>query len=304
MGGQFRFGHTAQVTPASRNRTVALGLLAAALFAVLGFLVTQDRAPLDSFDVGGKQLEDWADDSSLFIDFLRVVEVAFGTIGMTILTVVLALGLLLRRHRWAALLVVVVMVVTSVATSALKIWLGRDRPEWQDNLGLLNSFSFPSGHASSSAAYAALLVMLLVLFVRRTSLRRLGIAVVVGWWLLVCLDRVLLGRHFPTDVIAGSLLGLAVFFLALAFIDPRPRSIAARTEPLPEVYASEKRLAVILNPIKVEDVGQFRSLVASMAMESGWSEPTWQYTTVEDPGTGMAERAAVVRGRPGHGLRW
>ena len=64
------------MTPASRNRTVALGLLAAALFAVLGFLVTQDRAPLDSFDVGGKQLEDWADDSSLFIDFLRVVEVA------------------------------------------------------------------------------------------------------------------------------------------------------------------------------------------------------------------------------------
>ena len=30
-----------------------------------------------------------------------------------------------------------------------------------------------------------------------------------------------------------------------------------------------------------------------MAAESGWSEPTWQYTTVEDPGTGMAERAAV-----------
>jgi YegS/Rv2252/BmrU family lipid kinase len=30
-----------------------------------------------------------------------------------------------------------------------------------------------------------------------------------------------------------------------------------------------------------------------MAKESGWSEPTWQYTTIEDPGTGMAEKAAV-----------
>ncbi|WP_242495087.1 YegS/Rv2252/BmrU family lipid kinase [Nocardioides zhouii] len=281
------------MTPASRTRTFGLGALAAGLFAFLGVLVTQDRAPLDSFDVEGKRLEDWADNSSAFIDFLRVVEVAFGTIGMTVLTVVLVVALLLRRHRWAALLAAVVMIVTSLATSALKVWLGRGRPDWQDNLGLLDSFSFPSGHASSTAAYASLLVMLLVIFVRRTSLRRLGISLAVGWWLLVCFDRMLLGRHFPTDVIGGSLLGIGVFLLALAVIDPRPRSTAAKAEPLPEVYASERRLAVILNPIKVEDVGQFRAVVGAMAKESGWSEPTWQYTTIEDPGTGMAEKAAV-----------
>ncbi|MFC7726273.1 YegS/Rv2252/BmrU family lipid kinase [Nocardioides sp. GCM10028917] len=281
------------MTPASRNRALGGAALAAALFVVLGFFVTRDRSPLDGFDTEGRRLEDWADDQALLVDALRFVEVAFGTIGMTVLTVVLAGVLLLRRHRWAALLVVVVMAVTSLATTGLKRFLGRDRPDWQDAFGSHVNFSFPSGHASSTGAFAALLVMLLVLFVRRTSLRRLGIAVVVAWWLIVGLDRVLLGRHFPSDVVGGLLLALAIFLLALAFIDPRPRSIAARAEPLPEVYASQKRLAVILNPIKVEDVGQFRSLVAAMAAESGWSEPTWQYTTVEDPGTGMAERAAV-----------
>jgi YegS/Rv2252/BmrU family lipid kinase len=268
--------------------------VALAAFAVLGYLVTGDRAPLDSFDVEGKQLEDWADNSSFFIDVLRVVEIAFGTAGMTILTVVLVVGLLLRRHRWAALLATVVMVVTSLVTSGLKVWLGRDRPDWQGDLGLLSSYSFPSGHASSTAAYACLLVMLLVLFVRRASLRRLGTVLAIGWWLAVCLDRVLLGRHFPTDVIAGSLLGIGVFLLALAFIDPRPRSIAARAEPLPEVYASERKLAVILNPIKVEDVGQFRAIVAAMAADAGWSAPTWHYTSVEDPGAGQAAAASVA----------
>jgi YegS/Rv2252/BmrU family lipid kinase len=288
-----RFGHTSQVTPAFRNRSLAWALLTGGLVAVLAYLVTQDRAPLDAFDVEGRRLEDWADDHALLIDTLRVVETAFGTIGMTVLTVVLALVLVVRRQRWAALLAVVVMSATAVATTGLKNWLGRDRPDWQDALGSHTNFSFPSGHASSSAAFAAILVMLLVLFVRRTSLRRLGITLTVGWWLLVLLDRVLLGRHFPSDVIGGTLLALAIFFLALAFIDPRPRSTAANAEPLPEVFTSERRLAVILNPIKVEDVGQFRATVAEMAKASGWSEPTWQYTTIEDPGTGMAERAAV-----------
>lgn len=281
------------MTPASRNRSLGSAALAAVLFGVLAILVTRDRAPLDTFDVEGRRLEDWADDSSFVVDVLRIIEVAFGTVGMAILTALLVLALVVRRQRWAALLAAVVMLATSLATTGIKRWLGRDRPDWQDTLGLHENFSFPSGHASSTGAFAAILVMLLVLFVRRTSLRRLGIGLTVGWWLLVCLDRLLLGRHFPTDVIAGSLLGVGIFFLALAFIDPRPRSIAARAEPLPEVYASQRRLAVILNPIKVEDVGQFRAIVGAMAEESGWSEPTWQYTTIEDPGRGMAERAAV-----------
>ncbi len=293
MGPTNRFGHTSRVTPVLRTRSLTGAVVAAALFAVLGYLVTRDRAPLDSFDVGGRRLEDWADDLPLLVDVLRGVEAAFGTVGMTILTVVLVGVLFLRRHRWAALLAAVVMLATSLATTGLKTWLGRDRPDWQDTLGLHTNHSFPSGHATSSAAFASILVMLLVLFVRRANVRRVGIALVVAWWLLVCLDRVLLGRHFPSDVIGGSLVGVGIFLLALAFIDPRPRSIAAKAEPLPQVYASARRLAVILNPVKVEDVGQFRSIVSAMARESGWSEPTWQYTTIEDPGTGMAEQAAV-----------
>jgi YegS/Rv2252/BmrU family lipid kinase len=105
---------------------------------------------------------------------------------------------------------------------------------------------------------------------------------------------VLLGRHYPSDVVGGALLGAGVVLLAIALYNPLPRSHAAAIEPLPEVYVSDKSLAVVLNPIKVEDVGQFESIVSAMAEEAGWSTPSWHYTTVEDPGTGMAAAAAVA----------
>ena len=50
---------------------------------------------------------------------------------------------------------------------------------------------------------------------------------------------------------------------------------------------------MILNPIKVEDVDAFKAIVTAMAVEAGWLSPRWHYTTIEDPGTGMAEAASV-----------
>jgi len=50
---------------------------------------------------------------------------------------------------------------------------------------------------------------------------------------------------------------------------------------------------VILNPIKVESVEQFQAMVTRQAVAAGWNEPAWHFTTVEDSGTGQAEKAAV-----------
>jgi YegS/Rv2252/BmrU family lipid kinase len=282
------------VTSPYRNRALAWAAVTAALFALLAFAVTRDRLPLDGIDELGRAAEDWADEHDLLISVLRVIEVGFATMAMTIYTVALAGWLLLRKHRWAALLAVVVMVVTSLATTGIKLLLSRERPEWQDAVGIHHTHSFPSGHASSVAAFAGVLAVLALIFIRRRTLRRVAVGAVVVWWLVICADRVLLGRHFPTDVTAGSLLGVTVLLVSLAFIDPRPRSTAAKADPLPEVFATSRRLHVVLNPIKVEDAGQFRAIVGAMARESGWSEPVWHYTTIEDPGAGMAESAAVA----------
>ena len=144
----------------------------------------------------------------------------FATIGMIIWTTLLTLGLLAFRRFRAAAFVVAVMVGTSLLTTAIKLWLGRSRPEWQDSVDHLTSKSFPSGHASSSAALAGVVLVLVWGLFSHGVLRTTLTCLALGTWLAVSLDRVLLGRHFPTDVVAGSFLGVAVVLVTLVLFDP------------------------------------------------------------------------------------
>ncbi len=244
-----------------RPVTLAWAGVCAGLFLVLAFLVHLQRAPLNGFDDLGRTAEQWARDQGWLVSPLRRIEAAFATIGMTVWTTLIAVPLFFRGYRRAAVFTVGVMISTSLATTGVKLLYGRSRPTWQDPVGKLISKSFPSGHASSSAALAGVLMVLAVMLVRKAFWRR---AIYVGAVLLALVvgaDRVLLGRHYPTDVIGGYLLGACVVLLWLSFFDPQPRSRADAADPLPEAVPSEHRLAVILNPAKIEDADQFRSVV-------------------------------------------
>jgi YegS/Rv2252/BmrU family lipid kinase len=279
-----------------RSRQVLLGWAALSflLFGLVTAAVVEGWGPVARFDERGSPASKWAVDSDWLVHPLRVVEVVFATPGMTIMTVVVTLLMLLRGHRRAAAFTAGVMVVTTATYTLIKTLVGRSRPDWQLHDALLSSKAFPSGHASAVTALGGILIILVVMLVRRGSVRRLlyvliGLVVVV-----VCLDRVLLGRHFPSDVVGGFLLGMGMVALGLAVYSPLPRSHAEQLPELPSALPSERNLAVVLNPSKLEDVGEFRHIVTTMATEAGWPTPSWLYTTVEDPGAGMAEAAAVA----------
>jgi YegS/Rv2252/BmrU family lipid kinase len=267
--------------------------LCLALLGVLALAVVQGWPGLVSFDDRGSTVRDWAVDDAGLRQALRAVELAFGTIAMTAYTALLTVVMFVKHYRRAAFYAAGVMLATSGATTLVKLGVGRDRPEWQETEWLLSNHAFPSGHASSVAALGGVVLVLATMLLRRANVRRMVSTTVALVVVAVCLDRVLLGRHFPTDVIGGVLLGAAFVLLGLVVYSPLPRSHAEKIEPLAETMPSGRKLAVVLNPIKVEDVGQFQSIVDAMAVEAGWSKPTWHLTTVEDSGTGQAERASV-----------
>ena len=117
------------------------------------------------------------------------------------------------------------------------------------------------------------MIVLAVLFVRRRA--TCGSRASSRWWplaVVVGLDRILLGRHNPSDVVGGAAMAAGIVFLGLALYRPAPRGHAVAAEPLvTSVPASTRDLHVVLNPVKVEDVGQFRAIVGAMAGEAGWS---------------------------------
>src|SRR5215217_7692257 len=109
----------------SRSRVWLAAAVACGLVVLaFGLVVTQDRSPLDGFDRWGMRAEDWADGDAPLIHVLRWIEVAFATIGMIIWTTLIMITLLVRRRWRAALFVVVVMVGTSLLTTAIKVAVG------------------------------------------------------------------------------------------------------------------------------------------------------------------------------------
>jgi undecaprenyl-diphosphatase len=125
--------------------------------------------------------------------------------------------LLLRRHRHEAFLLAASALLASGLVYVVKTWVGRARPalwpsEWY------SGSSFPSGHTLAVAATAAALALAVIRL--RPAFGRWAIGAALAWTVLVALSRLVLGVHWPTDVLAAACIGAAiplVLSLALAF---------------------------------------------------------------------------------------
>ncbi len=148
------------------------------------------------------------------------VSFAFGTVASAIATAMVAGLLVARKQRRAAAYVVLVMAGTSLVTAMLKQFVGLARPVVADPIIQYTSSAMPSGHASNIAAAVTAACVLSGLFLRRR--RRLVLLVGVLVAVVVGLDRLLLGVHTLTEVVAGYALGVGVGLLTAYVVDPAP----------------------------------------------------------------------------------
>jgi len=135
---------------------------------------------------------------------------------VTALAVVAALVMALLRRWRAAVYLLLVRAVALAIGDGLKEGIRRARPVLAHPVAHAHGFSFPSGHALGSAAlYASIAI---VLGSRVPFLARLALGLLPA--LVVAATRVLLGVHFPSDVVAGLFTGWAVALLLAAAMQP------------------------------------------------------------------------------------
>ena len=140
--------------------------------------------------------------------------------------VVIAVALLWRPHRlWAQWLMWSALVGFALQ-NIVKVLVGRERPLWSESAFQPLTASFPSGHAMSGiTTWAVLGVILLVAPVGGRLPRVVGVlALAVG--LLMGPSRLVLGVHWPTDILGGWLLGGAVACGAAAIMLARGRPVS------------------------------------------------------------------------------
>jgi len=129
--------------------------------------------------------------------------------------------LLLRRWKRPADDIALVVIAAGCAAlpSVVKLIVARPRPTIE-HLVHLSSLSFPSEHTTQAAGIYLTIAIMLSKGLNR-GWRELVIVLAVLIALAVAWSRVYLGIHYPTDVIAGALLGWSWALLVFHWARPK-----------------------------------------------------------------------------------
>ncbi len=139
---------------------------------------------------------------------------ALGSTVVVVLVLAIGVGYLwLTRRRPVALMLIAAVGGGQVLSSVVKWLVARPRPDVVPHLAEVSTASFPSGHSTLSAVAYLTIAALLAQAHGERRVRIFIMAVALALTVLIGISRLMLGVHWPSDVVAGWALGA---FWALA----------------------------------------------------------------------------------------
>jgi undecaprenyl-diphosphatase len=201
--------------------TLTGGLILTALFSWAFGSIVQDLLALDPLTKADNIVLSFVHSHSepYLTLAARIVEILFSPevllpISVTVGTLLIVLSYRRKVYRYSlyGIFLITTVVGAEVLAKVLKILFHRPRPPLALQLVPEGGYGFPSSHVTVIIAFGAATWYLLSLRPRESwggswrAKARIGLAA-VGVALLVGLDRIYLGVHYPSDVLAGWALG-------------------------------------------------------------------------------------------------
>jgi undecaprenyl-diphosphatase len=150
---------------------------------------------------------------------------ALGSTSVLAIVVATVVGYLaVSRLRQMAVMVLASVLLGLALSNSLKWGFARPRPEFILRDIAVYTTSFPSGHTTLSAVVYLTLGGLLCRIQASTAVKTYILSVAAFLTISVGMSRVYLGVHWPTDVIAGWLIGGAWAFVCasvMTWLQPR-----------------------------------------------------------------------------------
>ena len=150
----------------------------------------------------------YAGDRPVLADLARAITLLGDGRWVTLVAIAAGLWLMRQKRLITASVLLLGTIIGRGLTEIQKIQIGRLRPDEQLHLVDTISLSYPSGH-SANAMMTYLSLALLLPEVRRK--RWIALALVLAF--LVGASRVMLGVHWPSDVVGGWTYGALWTFL-------------------------------------------------------------------------------------------
>ena len=175
---------------------------------------------------------------SPLLDAIAVEVTALGT-GTVVLMIVVVAGLFLTltQHKYSAILLIAATGGGLILNGVLKLGFNRPRPSVFIPSVETVSSSFPSGHAMSSAIVYGTVAYLAARLHRRRWARWLVMTFAFFVIALISASRMYLGVHYPSDVVAGVIIGLAWAGFCMATLEAIQRFALRRA---PRILEDEK----------------------------------------------------------------
>lgn len=130
------------------------------------------------------------------------------------IAVLLVVTLTLMHRRADAFLLGATVAIGMGLNSLLKLLFARPRPDLLPHLDMVTSHSFPSGHAAHSATLYLLIALFAGSIVNGRNVRIAIIGAAAALILLIGLSRIVLGVHWPSDILAGWGVGTGFALIA------------------------------------------------------------------------------------------